>query len=149
MLSNKPKVLFVCTENACRSQIAEAYARLLGSDLIEVYSSGSEPTEEISPNAVQVMDEVGYDLTSHATKAVTQIPDIEYDLVITMGCGEDCPEIRAKKREDWGLPDQGEGNINELRMIREQIKQKVTTLLAWYQNRAGVNPAWRGKPAPN
>lgn len=91
------KILFVCIENSCRSQIAEAFARMHGKDVLEPYSSGSRPSGKVNAKAIVSMKEVGYDMAHHRSKSLTEIPDIEYDYVITMGCGAECPFVKAKK----------------------------------------------------
>jgi protein-tyrosine-phosphatase len=99
------KVLFVCIENSCRSQIAEAFAHIHGSGKIEAYSAGSSPSGKVNPKAIESMKKTGYDLARHTSKSLDEIPDITFDLVVTMGCGDECPFVRAKNREDWGIPD--------------------------------------------
>src|SRR5436190_20893564 len=94
-----PRVLFVCVENSCRSQIAEAFARIVGGDSVEAFSAGSRPSGKVNPKAIASMAEVGYDLTTHPSKSLTDIPNVEYDYAITMGCGDACPLVRAKHRE--------------------------------------------------
>ncbi|HLX64486.1 MAG TPA: arsenate reductase ArsC [Planctomycetota bacterium] len=125
-----PKILFVCVENSCRSQIAEAFARMLGAGKIEAYSSGSRPSGVVNPKAIESMREVGYDLSAHASKSLTQIPQVEYDYAITMGCGDECPFVKAKHREDWGIPDPKHMNPDEFRKVRGIIEEKVWGLIA-------------------
>ena len=104
--SDSPKrFLFVCVENSNRSQMAEAFARIHGGERIEVYSAGSLPSGTINPKAIDSMKEIGYDLSRHKSKCLSEIPDIEFDFVATMGCGDACPFVRAKQREDWNIPD--------------------------------------------
>jgi arsenate reductase len=122
-------VLFVCIENSCRSQMAEAFARIHGSGVIEPYSSGSRPSGTVNPKAVASMKEVGYDLSAHRSKSLSDIPDIEYDYVITMGCGDTCPFVKAKHREDWGIPDPKAMDEKGFREVREKIEEKVTALV--------------------
>lgn len=124
------KVLFVCIENSCRSQMAEAYAHLLGENKIEAFSSGSRPSGRINPRAIQFMAEVGYDLNKHHSKSLDEIPQIEYDAAITMGCGDECPSVKAKRRQDWNLGDPKNENDEKFRMIRDEIKEKVKSLVA-------------------
>ncbi|RJQ23077.1 MAG: arsenate reductase ArsC [Nitrospiraceae bacterium] len=123
------KVLFVCIENSCRSQIAEAFARIHGSGVVEPYSSGSRPSGIVNPKAIASMKEVGYDLSVHRSKSLSEIPDIEYDCVITMGCGDACPFVRAKRREDWGIPDPKDMDEKEFREVREMIEEQVKALV--------------------
>jgi protein-tyrosine-phosphatase len=129
MENKMKKVLFVCIENSCRSQIAEAFAKILGSGVMEPYSSGSRPSGIVNPKAVASMKEVGYDLSSHKSKSLSDIPDIEYDYVITMGCGDACPFVKAKHHEDWGIPDPKDMDEEGFRKVREKIEEKVKALV--------------------
>lgn len=129
MLRVKKKVLFVCVENSCRSQMAEAFARMHGSENFEAYSSGSRPSGVVNPKAIESMKELGYDLSKHASKPLEQIPQIEYDAVITMGCGDECPFVSGKIREDWGLPDPKHLATDEFRKVRDEIAEKVKALI--------------------
>jgi len=123
------RVLFVCVENSCRSQIAEAFARIHGEGIVEAYSSGSKPSGIVNPKAVQAMKEIGYDLSAHDSKALAEIPAVEYDVAITMGCGDECPFVKAKKREDWGIPDPKAMPSDEFNKVRDLIEAKVKELL--------------------
>jgi len=129
-MSEKKKLLFVCVENSCRSQIAEAFARLLGGDRVEAYSAGSRPSGVVNPKAIASMKEIGYDLSSHNSKSLDDLPDIDWDFVATMGCGDECPYIRAECREDWQIPDPKNMPPDEFRNVREMIREKVASLLA-------------------
>jgi arsenate reductase (thioredoxin) len=126
----KKRVLFVCIENSCRSQMAEAFAHLYAQDRIESYSAGSRPSGQINPKAVAVMAELGYDLSSHTSKSLSEIPRLKYDFVITMGCGEECPFIPAEVHEDWDLPDPKTLPLEEFRQVRDQIGERVKDLAA-------------------
>lgn len=123
------RILFVCIENACRSQMAEAFARRYGREEVAVYSAGSRQSGKIDPKTVQAMSEVGYDLTKHTSKSLREIPDIEYDAVVTMGCGDACPMVKTKHREDWAIPDPKHWPIDQFREVRNRIEQKVKGLL--------------------
>src|SRR5205823_12304266 len=102
----RPKrVLFVCVENSNRSQMAEAFARIHGGKSVKVFSAGSRPSGRINPKAVEAMREVGYDLTTHGSKSLQDIAAGEYDAAVTMGCGDACPMVSAKRREEWQIPD--------------------------------------------
>jgi protein-tyrosine-phosphatase len=124
------RVLFVCVENSNRSQMAQAFARIHGGGRVEAVSAGSRPSGRINPKAVEAMREVGYDLTAHATKSLADIPDGEYDAAVTMGCGDACPAVRARRREDWSIPDPRDMPPEEFRRVRDLIEQKVKDLLA-------------------
>ena len=124
------RVLFVCVENSCRSQIAEAFAHMHGGKFIEAYSAGSRPSGEVNPKAIQAMSEAGYDLSAHHSKSLSEIPDLEYDVAVTMGCGDECPYVRARSREDWAIPDPKAMDASEFRTVRDTIEMKVKELLA-------------------
>ena len=123
------KVLFVCVENSCRSQIAEAFARIHGTGIVEAYSSGSRPSGILSARAIESMQEVGYDRRAHESKSLTEIPQTEYDYAITMGCGDECPVVRARHRQDWQVPDPRNMPPAEFRVIRKLIEDKVQALI--------------------
>lgn len=123
------RVLFVCVENSCRSQIAEAFARIHGAGAVEPYSAGSKPSEQVNPKAIESMSEVGYDLSRHYSKPLSEIPAVEYDVAVTMGCGDACPNVRAKQREEWNIPDPKALPTEEFRKVRDQIEQRVKELL--------------------
>ena len=124
------RVVFVCVENSCRSQIAEAYARILSSGNVDVYSAGSRPSGVVNPNAIAAMKEVGYDLATHASKGLEELPAVTFDAAIMMGCGDECPHVRAERREDWGIPDPKHMAPEEFRVVRDLIADKVRALLA-------------------
>jgi arsenate reductase len=124
----KLKIAFVCVHNSCRSQMAEAWAKTLGSDLLEVYSAGTEEYAEVKPLAVSVMEEMGIDMSGHKPKLLTDIPD-ELDILITMGCNVVCPFVSNRHAEDWGLTDPSGGPIEDYRVTRDLIKDKVLDLL--------------------
>ena len=124
----KKRVLVVCVENANRSQMAEAFAHIHGGDSVEALSAGSKPSGVINPKAIRFMAELGYDLARHDSKSLDQI-DGEFDAVITMGCGDNCPWIPAKRREDWGLPDPKHMDDPEYRVVRDEISSRVKALL--------------------
>ena len=125
----KKRVLFVCVENANRSQMAEAFARMLGGEGVEAMSAGSRPSGVINPKAIRFMSEVGYDLASHASKSLDDIEG-EFDAVVTMGCGDNCPWVPAKRREDWALPDPKHMDDDAYRGVRDEIAARVRALLA-------------------
>lgn len=124
------RLLFVCVENSNRSQMAEAFARIHGGGMIEAYSAGSKPSGLINPKAIRAMSEVSYDLAAHSSKSLADVPDIEYDFLATMGCGDACPFVRAKLREDWDLPDPKEMGPDDFRAVRDLIEEKVRAALA-------------------
>ena len=123
------RLLFVCVENSNRSQMAEAFARLHGGDALEAYSAGSRPSGRINPKAIEAMREIGYDLSQHSSKSLHDLPRVEYDFVATMGCGDACPFVRAKRREDWSIPDPKDLPAEEFRRVRDLIESKVKDVL--------------------
>jgi protein-tyrosine-phosphatase len=123
------RVLFVCIENANRSQMAEAFARIHGGDGIEAYSAGSHPSGVVNPKAIEAMREVGYDLTQHYSKPLGDLPNDTFDVAVTMGCGDDCPTSRAIRHEDWQIPDPKHMAPEEFRAVRDLIESKVKELL--------------------
>ena len=123
------RLLFVCVENSNRSQMAEAFARIHGGERVEAYSAGSRPSGTINPKAIESMKEIGYDLSQHQSKSLSEIPDIEFDFVATMGCGDACPFVRAKQREDWNIPDPKEMSPVEFRQVRDSIETRVRKIL--------------------
>jgi protein-tyrosine-phosphatase len=127
---NQPKrLLFVCVENANRSQMAQAFARIHGGALVEAYSAGSRPRGQVNPRAVEFMKEVGYDLATHQSKSLDALPDVEFDVAVTMGCGDQCPLVRAKRRLDWDIPDPKNLPADQFRAVRDLIEGKVKALL--------------------
>jgi len=123
------RVLFVCIENSNRSQMAEAFARMHGGPAVEASSAGSRPSGRINPKAVRFMAELGYDLASHRSKSLDDI-DGAFDAVITMGCGDECPWVPARRREDWALPDPRDMDEDGYRAVRDEIQRRVRELLA-------------------
>jgi protein-tyrosine-phosphatase len=123
------RVLFVCVENSNRSQMAEAFAHIYGGESIEALSAGSHPSGVINPKAVRFMGEVGYDLSRHTSKSLDDIQG-EFDAVVTMGCGDQCPWVPAKLREDWALPDPKAMDDEAYRVVRDDIAVRVRGLLA-------------------
>ncbi len=122
------RVLFVCVENSNRSQMAEAFAHIHGGDSVDAQSAGSKPSGIINPKAIRFMGELNYDLSRHASKSLDDIEG-EFDAVITMGCGDNCPWVPAKLREDWGLPDPKNMDDENYRIVRDEISARVKNLL--------------------
>src|SRR5438552_10461994 len=127
--SRPKRLLFVCVENSNRSQMAEAFARIHGGDKVEAYSAGSQPSGKINPKAIRTMKEIGYDLSKHRSKSLSEIPDIEFDFVATMGCGDECPFVRTKRREDWYIPDPKDMPPEEFRAVRDLIETRVNRVI--------------------
>ncbi|HAX71978.1 MAG TPA: low molecular weight phosphatase family protein [Firmicutes bacterium] len=127
------KVAFVCVHNSCRSQMAEAFGRVIGLNVFEVYSAGTEERDQINQDAVRIMKEIGIDMNlSHKPKLLTDIPPV--DIVITMGCNVNCPNLPCSHREDWGLDDPSGKSDEDFRYTRDEIKSKVMNLLKRIEN---------------
>jgi len=125
----KPKVVFVCIENARRSQMAQGFAEAFGQGTVEVYSAGSRPSSQIDPLVIEVMKEKGIDLTAKRPKGLNDLPPIEMDYLITMGCEETCPAVLSKNILEWDIPDPKGKSIDVFREVRDLIENKVRTLL--------------------
>ncbi len=126
----KPTVLFVCIHNAGRSQMAAGFLQQLAGDHIDVLSAGSKPGNEINPVAVAAMAEVGIDIAANTPKVLTTEAVQTADVVITMGCGDECPYFPGKRYEDWVLDDPAGQGIDAVRPIRDEIKNRVEALIA-------------------
>jgi arsenate reductase (thioredoxin) len=137
----KKRLLFVCVENSNRSQMAEAFARMLGGDQVEAFSAGSRPSGVVNPKAIASMKELGYDLSTHRSKSLDDLPGGEFDFVATMGCGDACPWIAAKLKLDWSIPDPKHLEPAEFRKVRDVIRRRVAEAL----QSLGVDPTeWKG-----
>ena len=123
-------LLFVCVENSNRSQMAEAFARIHGGDQIRAFSAGSRPSGRINPKAIAAMGDLGYDLSTHASKGLAEFDGKPVDVAITMGCGDECPLVLAGRREDWKIPDPRDMTPDEFRGVRDLVESKVKDLLA-------------------
>lgn len=123
------KILFVCIENSSRSQMAQAFAKIHGQGIVEAYSAGSKPSGKINPKAIEAMKEIGYDLTTHDSKSLDDIPQGEYEYVVSMGCGENCPYVPAKNRIEWNIPDPKNMDKDKLREVQRLIERQVKDLI--------------------
>lgn len=123
------RVIFVCVENSNRSQMAEAFAHIHGVGRIEAFSAGSRPSGRVNPKAIDAMQELGYDLTTHASKGLGEFNGKEFDAAVTMGCGDECPLVIAKKRVDWKIPDPRDMTPEQFRDVRNLIEVKVKELI--------------------
>ena len=124
------KILFVCIENSNRSQMSQAFAKILGGKNVAAYSAGSRPSGIVNPKAIAAMKELGYDLSEHDSKSLDEVKAFApFDAVVTMGCGDACPWMPAKKFIDWQIPDPREMNEDDFRKVRDLIKEKVQELL--------------------
>lgn len=129
MNKQKNKIAFICIENARRSQMAQGFAEALGQGKLEVYSAGSSPSSSIDPLVVEVMKEKGIGLSGKRPKSLNELPPVEMDYLITMGCEETCPAVLAKKIIEWEIPDPKGKPIDEIRRIRDMLEAKVKMLL--------------------
>lgn len=127
--SRRARVLFACVENSNRSQMAEAFARLEGGDSIDVESAGSAPSGRVNAKAVEAMAELGYDLTTHRSKGLDEVAPGDIDVLVTMGCGDACPAVPARRREDWQVPDPKDLPAERFRAVRDDIHARVRELL--------------------
>ncbi|MFM6925585.1 MAG: arsenate reductase ArsC [Ferruginibacter sp.] len=126
----KKKILFVCIENSNRSQMSQAFAKMLGGDHIEAFSAGSKPSGIVNPKAIAAMKELGYDLSKHDSKSLDEVKAFApFDAVITMGCGDACPWMPAKEFIDWQIPDPKNMEPGQFNEVRDFIREKVRTLI--------------------
>ncbi len=127
------RLLFVCIENSARSQMAQGLAQFLAKRYklpeLEAYSAGSHPSGRVNPLAIAAMKEAGIDISGHQSKGLSEIPDFEYDYVITMGCGDSCPFVRAKNRLDWQIENPAGKDLEGFKKIRDQVEENVDKLL--------------------
>ena len=128
MLS-RPNILFLCVHNAGRSQMAAGFAREIGGDKIKVWSGGSEPASQINKIAIQAMNEIGIDISGQIPAKWSDSDIAQADVVITMGCGDTCPFVAGKRYEDWQLNDPAGQAIDAVRIIRDDIRQRVAALI--------------------
>jgi protein-tyrosine-phosphatase len=126
----KKKILFVCIENSNRSQMSQAFAKILGGQNVEAYSAGSKPSGIVNPKAIAAMKELGYDLGKHDSKSLDEVKQFApFDAVVTMGCGDACPWMPAKKFIDWQIPDPKNMEPAEFNEVRDLIGRKVEELI--------------------
>ena len=129
-MTNRPEVLFLCVHNAGRSRMAAAFAREFGGSHVVVHSAGSAPGEQLNPAVVEVMRERGIDISNEAPRALTDEMGRQADVIVTMGCGDACPVYPGKRYLDWELTDPAGKDVEEVRLIRDDIEQRVRELLA-------------------
>jgi arsenate reductase (thioredoxin) len=126
----KKKLLFVCIENSNRSQMSQAFARILGGENVEAYSAGSKPSGIVNPKAIAAMKELGYDLSTHDSKSLDEVKKYApFDVVVTMGCGDACPWMPSKRFIDWQIPDPKHMEPAEFNKVRDFIRDKIASLL--------------------
>ena len=124
------KLLFVCIENSNRSQMSQAFAKIIGGKDVEAYSAGSKPSGIVNPKAIAAMKELNYDLSIHDSKSLDEVKAFApFDVVITMGCGDACPWMPAKQFVDWQIPDPKNMEPLQFNEVRDFIKNKVMELI--------------------
>jgi len=135
-MSDPKRIVFVCVENSCRSQIAEGFARRIavrlrdaGGPTIEVFSAGSRPSGVINPGAISTMNEFGIDLSRQSSKGLADLPDVSFDAAVTMGCGDECPALRAVKRFELQIPDPKHMPPEGFRAVRDRIGAEVERII--------------------
>jgi arsenate reductase len=124
-----PKIVFLCVHNAGRSQMAAAWAQHIAGGRVEVFSGGSDPAAEVNPAAVEAMAEVGIDVSTARPRRWTDDDVASADVVVTMGCGDECPLFPGVRYEDWDLTDPAGLGVEEVRPIRDEIEDRVNGLL--------------------
>jgi arsenate reductase len=125
----RPTILFLCVHNAGRSQMAAAFARELGDGRVVIFSAGSDPSEELNVAVVEAMKEVGLDISNESPKKLTEEMGRRADVIVTMGCGDACPVYLGKRYLDWELEDPAGKSVDTVRLIREEIRQRVDALI--------------------
>jgi multimeric flavodoxin WrbA/protein-tyrosine-phosphatase len=129
-LLNRKKILFACRENACRSQMAGAFAQYLAGDKFEVINGGSEPADQVNPDMVKAMHEKGIDMAYRVPQSIeSAISETTPDFIVTMGCGEECPFVPGAKMLDWDLPDPAGKPPEFMRQVRDEIENNVKNLI--------------------
>ena len=125
----KVRLLFVCVENSCRSQMAEGFARHYGGEAVDVHSAGSAPSGKVNPQAVELMRERDIDIEGQRSNGLDNLPSAGWDWVVTMGCGDACPQLPTKNRADWQVDDPFDLPIERFRAVRDDIERRVAALL--------------------
>lgn len=133
------RIVFVCVENANRSQMAEAFARSIGGSRVEAWSAGSKPSGTVNPRAIEAMREKGIDLGSQRSKSLDELSRIAFDAVVTMGCGDACAIVRSRTREDWSIPDPRNMLPEEFRGVRDLIEASVKGLIGRLESGDGTS----------
>ncbi|CAN5801086.1 hypothetical protein BH11BAC3_BH11BAC3_33610 [soil metagenome] len=132
-ISTPKKLLFVCVENSNRSQMSQAFAKIIGGNNVEAFSAGSKPSGVVNPKAIAAMKELDYDLSTHDSKSLDDVKEFApFDAVVTMGCGDACPWMPAKQFIDWQIPDPKHMEPNAFNEVRDFLKEKVKSLIATF-----------------
>jgi len=127
-------ILFLCVHNAGRSQMAAGFAREIAGDSVTVYSAGTQPGERLNPAVVEAMAEVGIDITTQSPTKLTEEMAMASDVIVTMGCGDECPYYPGKRYDDWPLEDPAGQPLDVVRHIRDDIQHRVRALVAELKN---------------
>lgn len=122
-------ILFVCVENSNRSQMAEGFARAIGGKRVAAFSAGSQPSGVVNAKAIAMMREKGVDISVQHSKSLDALPSVAWDYLVTMGCGDACPNVPAAHRLDWDLPDPKHLDDAGFRAVRDRIEQNVRDLI--------------------
>jgi len=125
-----PSILFVCIENSCRSQMAEGFARRHGAGKVAAWSAGSRPSGKVNETAAALMEEKGIDMSGQRSKGLDGLPTGKWDYVVTMGCGDACPFVPARAKEDWAIPDPKNMPVDDFRKVRDLVESKVKDLIS-------------------
>ncbi|MGM0453148.1 MAG: NAD(P)H-dependent oxidoreductase [Thermodesulfobacteriota bacterium] len=129
-LLNRKKILFACRENACRSQMASAFANSLAGDKVEAMSAGSQPAEKINMDMETAMAELGFDMAYRHPRTIASVVEkTPPDTIVTMGCGEHCPYVPGAEVIDWDLADPAGQSLDFMRQVRDEIRQRVKRLV--------------------
>jgi len=129
-MKRKPRVLFTCIENSCRSQMADGFARALGQGAVEAYSAGSKPSGVINPRAIAFMREKAIDISGHQSKGFEDLPITEFDYAVSMGCQDICPFVPGAHHIAWDIRDPKGLADEEFRAIRDEIGEKVAAFIS-------------------
>lgn len=137
MSQRAANLLFVCVENSNRSQMAEAFARALGGEHVNAFSAGSRPSGVVNARAIRFMSEKGIDLAVQTSKGLDDLPGLDWDCIVTMGCGDACPTLPAKRRLDWDLADPRDLDDDGFRSVRDRIESNVLELISALEREGG------------
>ena len=127
-------ILFLCIHNAGRSQMAAGFARSLSDGTVKIFSGGTEPADEVNPTAIEVMQEIGIDISQNTPQLYSDELLESVDVVVTMGCGDQCTYIPGKRYLDWPLEDPRNQGLEKVREIRDEIEHRVRALLSEVQS---------------
>ena len=127
-------IVFLCVENSCRSQIAEAFGRMMGADRYQFFSAGSKPSGKVNPKAIKSMFDIGYDMSDHQSKGIDSLPQEGVTAMISMGCGDACPKIPALIRLEWEIADPKDMNDERFNGVRDEIGFHVEKLIKQMDN---------------